>query len=278
VSDNTEPLLKLVNAAGFLFQLKIEQEIRDTGAKHGKSVFAREHPWVHPTLGKEGFIDLITTAGTNGKIVIECKRVRQADWVFLVPHEAKDTRSARVLWSLAVSPSRQAVAWDEFQFQKDSLEAEFCVVRGHEDSQQPMLERLAAGLLASVEALANEELSYARSAGISGIRFYFPVVVTAARLHICRVQPSEIGLANGELEEASFQEVPYVRFTKSMRTSTSSSRVSTGLEDAARESRRTVFVVNSSQLVPLLTGKWEFSPPAWGGPWPWDLPKWEEAK
>jgi hypothetical protein len=271
-------LLNLVNSSGFLFQLRVEQEIRDTQPKHGKSVLAREHRWVHPRSGEEGFIDLITTAGTNGKIIIECKRVRQAEWIFLVPHGAKETRSTRVLWSKRFTESRQGAAWDQFAFQRDSLEAEFCIIRGHADSQQPMLERLSTTLLASVEALAQEELSYKRHVGLTGLRFYFPVIVTAATLYVCRVQPSEIELANGELKTASFEEVPYIRFTKSMSTSLPSSRPASTLEEAAREGRRTVFVVNASQLVPFLSGKWEFSPPEMGGPWPWDFTVWNEGE
>ena len=114
-------LVHLVNAAGFLFQLKIEHEISTTHSSHGKSVLAREHRWVHPRNGQEGFIDLLITAGTNAKIVIECKRVRDAEWIFLAHHDTKSTKSARVLWTKRFTDDRQGAAWDEFALEPYSL-------------------------------------------------------------------------------------------------------------------------------------------------------------
>ena len=140
-----------------------------------------------------------------------------------------------------------------------------------------MLERLSTSLLASTEALANEELAYDRPVGWTGLRFYFPVIVTSASLHVCRVQSSDIDISTGELKAAVFEEVPFLRFTKSMSTSLPSSHAASELAQAAKESRRTVFVVNASHLVPFLSGRWEFTPPPWGGPWPWDLPAWKQS-
>jgi hypothetical protein len=272
-----QALLNLVNSSGFLFQLRIEQEIASTHSKHGKSVLAREHPWIHPETRDEGFIDLITTAGPNGKIVFECKRLRDADWVFLVHPSAKLTTSASILWRKRLSENRPAAAWDDFSLKRQSLEAEFCVVRGQADTQVPMLERLSGILLASVEALALEEAAYPQKVGWAGLRFYFPAVVTTARLSVCRADPAVVDLSSGELANAAFEEVPYIRFTKSLPTTLGSSRLPTNVPEAAHESRRTVFVVNASHLAAFLTGEWEFDPPMDGGLWPWDLPLWKET-
>ena len=62
-----EDLLKLVNASGFLFQLRVEDEINKTASIHGKTILSKEHKWIDESKGKEGFIDLIVTTGTNGK-------------------------------------------------------------------------------------------------------------------------------------------------------------------------------------------------------------------
>jgi hypothetical protein len=274
-SDDSK-LVKLVNASGFLFQLKVEQLISETSEDHGKSILAREHKWVDSSDGNEGFIDLITSAGTNGKIIIECKRVRDADWVFLVPYDAKETKNTRVPWSRRISDAHQGVAWDDFGFKPESLEAEFCVIRGQGEKQTPMLERLSGILVASVESLANEELNYERSIGHAGLRFYFPVIVTTATLQVCRFQAADIDLKSGDLKQAEFETVPFIRFTKSLHSNLASSRPPSNLPDAARENRRTVFVVNVEGLVEFLSGEWEFNPPAWGGPWPWDLPVWSD--
>lgn len=276
MTASNQDLLNLVNASGFLFQLRVEQEITSTEPKHGKAVLAREHPWVHPVTRDEGFIDLITTAGTNGKIIFECKRLRDAEWVFLIDPSAKPTASAWIIWRKRLSEDRRASAWDEFSLKRQSLEAEFCVVRGQADMQVPMLERLAAIVLASVEALANDETAYPQEVGWTGVRFYFPAIVTTARLFVCRADPSTIDLTLGELKDAVFEEVPYIRFTKSLPTTLGSSMLPANVPEAARESRRTVFVVNASHLTPFLTGEWEFDPPWDGVSWPWNFPKWKE--
>ncbi len=273
--SNDTDLLNLVNASGFLFQLKIEQLITDTHERHGKLILAREHKWIDSRTGDEGFIDLITSAGTNGKIIIECKRVRDAEWVFLVPHDAQNTINTRVLWSKKFSETHQGAAWDDFGFKPESLESEFCIVRGHGENQRPMLERLSAILIRSVEALADEELNYERQVGRRGLRFYFPVILTAATLYSCQVQASDIELMSGDLQSANFEEVPFIRFTKSMPSTLSSSRPPSNVSDAAKENKRTVFIVSAENLVAFLSGRWEFSRPVWGGPWPWGLPMWE---
>ena len=273
-----DDLVNLVNSSGFLFQLRVEQEISSTEAKHGKTVLAHEHRWTHPTTQQEGFIDLITTAGTNGKIIIECKRLRAAEWVFLVPTSAKPTTSLWILWAKRLSEERRGSAWDAFSLKRQSLEAEFCIVRGQADTQNPMLERLSTSVLASVEAVAHEELAFAQARGLPGLRFYFPAIVTTARLFACRVDTSEIDLPTGELKDAPFEEVPFIRFTKSMPTTLTSSRIPSDIAKASMQSRRSVFVVNASHLTEFLTGEWEFNPPPGGVSWPWTLPVWADAQ
>lgn len=271
-------LLNLVNAAGFVFQLGIQHDIEATYSKHGKTVLAREHRWLHPETGQEGFVDLVLSAGTNGKIVVECKRVRDSDWVFLISSGAPKTEAAHVLWTKRFSETRQGAAWDRFNLEPGSLQSEFCVVRGHADAQQPMLERVSSSLIRATEAVASEELAYKRQIGIAGIRFYFPLVVTSAKLHVCRVEPSEIDIASGNLNRADFEEVPFLRFTKSMPSRCSSSRPPSEIKEAAAESQRTVLVANASRLLAFLTERWEFGPPIDGGPWPWDLQGWRDEQ
>src|SRR5574337_442937 len=213
-AEEKEDLLKLVNASGFLFQLRVEDEVNKTSSKHRKTVLAREHRWVDPTTENEGFIDLILTTGTNGKMVIECKRAIDANWIFLVPDWATPTTKANVLWSYKIDDSRQVAAWDELPLYPDSLASSFCIVRGQGEKDQPMLERIASILLRSTECLAEEERPYPRSKGLPGIRFYFPIIVTTAKLKICRYFPSRIDLSSGQIPDGKFEDVPFLRFTK----------------------------------------------------------------
>jgi len=249
---NNKDLLTRVNASGFPFQLKIEQEIQD----HNQgSVLAREHYWVSPNSEHEGFIDLIIAIGNhNNKLVIECKRVRDAEWVFLVPKDEHKTNITRVLSTMMVHEGRSDATWDKFSHGPYCVDAEFCIIRGQGEKQQPMLERLSAILLRSVEALEYEERDYPVDG--QGIRSYCPVIVTTATLQVCQYQSSKIDLISGKLETADFLEVKYIRFTKSMPSSLTSSSSPLRLSDAAEENKRSVFVVNAEYLVEFLKKEW----------------------
>ena len=277
MSDESKALLKLVNSSGFLFQLRVEDEVMNTSSSHQKTVLAREYRWVDPITGGEGFIDLILTTGTNGKMVIECKRVIDATWLFLVPDGASPVKKANVLWSKKVNDDRHIAAWDEFRLNPESLESSFCIVRGQGEKDQSMLERISSILLRSTECLAEEEFNYHRSEVSVGLRFYFPVIVTTANLKICRYDSSNIDLLSGQIANANFEDVPFLRFTKSMSTRLLSSRTPSELSDSARESQRTIFVMNAASLSISLLGNWGFDLPALGKKWPWDLPVWRDS-
>src|SRR5262249_25748498 len=79
-----EEFRKIVNASGFLFQLRVENEIETTQLDHRWTVLAREHPWQDVASDRNGYIDLVL-GKANVRLVIECKRTRDADWIFLVP-------------------------------------------------------------------------------------------------------------------------------------------------------------------------------------------------
>ncbi len=266
--EEKDDFLKVVNASGFLFQLRIEQEVNDTSAKHRKTVLTREHRWVDPITQNEGFIDLILSTGTNGKMVLECKRVIDANWIFFVPAWVQPVTQANVLWSYKVDDTRHVAAWDKLPLYPESLESSFCIVRGQGEKDQPMLERIAGVLLRSTESLAEEENQYARPDGLRGIRFYFPVIVTTAKLKVFRYYPSKIDLSSGQIPEGEFEEVPFLRFTKSLSTRLSSSKVPRNLIEAAQENQRTVFIMNANSISETLLGKWEFD--NGHGPFPWD--------
>jgi hypothetical protein len=269
MAEGKEDLLKLVNASGFLFQLRVEDEVNKTSSKHHKTVLAREHRWVDPVTQNEGFIDLILTTGTNGRMVLECKRVIDANWIFPVPVWAKVVTHANILWSYKIDENRQVAAWDKLELYPESLESSFCIVRGQGEKDKPMLERIASILLRSTECLAEEEEQYPRSPGLRGIRFYFPIIVTTAKLMIFRYSPSNIDLSSGQIPDGEFQEVPFLRFTKSMSTRLSSSKLPTTLPESARESQRTVFVMNADSLSTSLLDLWEFDQER--NTFPWDV-------
>jgi hypothetical protein len=111
-----------------------------------------------------------------------------------------------------------------------------------------MLERTAAELILATEAVADEEFRIP-TIGMS----YSPVIVTTAELSVCHYNPSDISLDTGEISNASFEIVPYVRFRKSLVQGGAQGETLTKI---ASESERTVFVVNANKFISFLQ-EWE---------------------
>src|SRR6266542_2122561 len=167
----------VVNASGFMLQLALENAVRSTERQHRFEIEAREHPWRRDDDG--GFIDLIL--GRNSvRLVCECKRTRDGNWVFPVEESASPTERARLLWT--ESTGRGALRdWFNFRLQTPSPESSFCMIRGQGENDSPLLERLAGKLITSVEALADEELCFRRAGDTRDTRrVYVPVVITTA--------------------------------------------------------------------------------------------------
>lgn len=257
--NKTDDLMKLVNNSGFLFQLRIESEVASTSQSHGWNVITREQPWYDKETGREGFIDLILGKGRM-RMVIECKRTKDADWVFLLPGEG--IPETQIFSVYASRKADQPVRWGVSGFYPtpQSPIAEFCVVRGRGEGDSPLLERMGRTLLASVEKTAVEELSLLPpdkpTVALPGdYRIYFPLIVTNAQLHICSFDISNVSLRDGRfVENAQFQAVPFVRFRKSLATRLTPEALPDSLNKANRDMTRTILVVNSDSLVSMLAG------------------------
>lgn len=151
--------LKVVNASGFLFQLRIEEVARASLAKTCWEVFAAEHPWTMANGDRGGFLDLILRQYSM-RIVIECKRVREGKWIFLVPDVDRAPQQVnRLLWTHRQEGKRELSGYHQFRIEPKTLAASYCVVQGSGENDAPMLERFAGGLLAATDALAAQELA-----------------------------------------------------------------------------------------------------------------------
>lgn len=261
-------LLNLVNGQGFLFQLRIEHEIKTTQDQYPWRILAREHRWIDAENGEEGFIDLVLGHG-NLRIVVECKRVQNATWVFLAPHEdITEVNRLRLLWTYRRHGKENFVDWDDFRFRPKAAQSSFCIVEG-QDKDKPMLERVSGMVLQSLENLAEEELKLFKETEKDGPKVYIPVIVTTATLGICRFNPSEIDIQEGKLFATGvpgdlIETVPFIIFRKGMESKFSPHRAE-DLEAANKESERSVVIVTSTQFSKFLT---EFTVD-YAGSWPW---------
>lgn len=209
-----ENLTKLLNQSGFPLQMGIEQLVNAHAPGLRWKVFAREYGWRAPD-GQSGFIDLVLEDEWQSSVlVVECKRVVEADWLFLIDSTTEQETSRTRLWiSNTKGHGKQHLGFFDVFSEPASPESMFCVVAGQDPKARPMLERTAAELSAATEALAVEEYPLMVQRQF-GIRMYASVIITTARLTLSSFDPSETNLEIGEVRQADHQVVPWIRFRK----------------------------------------------------------------
>ncbi|MFO1311781.1 MAG: hypothetical protein U1F41_06890 [Burkholderiales bacterium] len=252
-------LIAEVNRSGFPLQLGVERLVLETADVAAIwDVRYVEHHWQHPSTNREGFIDLVLTQRQGvGELVIECKRFQDADWTFLQKKARRSVDRAKGLVSIN-RPTRRTVGWHDLNVTLDSPESEFCVVVGQDRDARPMLERLSATAIESVEALAAEDVQHQfqfPEVSSSSLRVYFAVILTTARLNLCEYDPASLDTLRGTLN-GSVTELPFVRFRKQLSAGDSSDMptrqmgVKHYMVSQAKE--RTVFVVNTAHALKFL--------------------------
>jgi len=267
MADRNEELNKLINASGFLLQLALENEINHL--KKSDLSVTREHPWKSSIADKDGFIDLIVSTGMM-RFVIECKRPRDGVWVFLVQNNAQNIiEKSRSLWSSSKINAPSTSGINDFYFTPNSYESDVCIIRGQNDQDKPLLERIASQVLLSQDCLIIEELGFVERHRFPTQLIYVPVIVTAAKLFICKVDPSKIDINSGTLSDATFEEVPLVRFRKSLVSDLSIGADPFDLHGSNRDRERTVFVINSNHFAAVLN-QWRIDAFSNNGRPPWD--------
>ena len=232
--------------------MRIAQEIQDNPGRHNWKLIAEEHPWNDPESAESGFIDIVAGFGAV-RLVIECMRGADATWVFLTrkgDRTVSDT--VDVLCTDSQEDQPDINEWCRMRLSPTSPLAAFCIVRGQAE-KEPMLERVASSLLLSTEALAREELQLDNQKHFRNYRFYIPVIVTTAQLQVCRLNPSDVDLKNGKVEEVQveYEKAPSLRFRKAFGT-LNEHAVAESLEEVHIESMRTVIVVNAAELASFL--------------------------
>ncbi len=250
-----EKLLKIVNSSGFPLQIGIQNLIEKQGRDYGWEILSSEHPWHNVETGNNGFIDLVLKSIDDiYRIVIECKRVRDTKWIFLVPSSKEKKRRHAIFWNTKIKNKKtENFGWVDVAIDPESFESEFCIVLGQDNKSKPMLERIAAELVEATEAVAYEEYQLIKEESYA-TNNYFTVIVTTAELHVCKFNPEDISITNGELDTAEFEVVPFVRFRKSLTTKQKSLKGIKSIKDLNKAKERTVFVVNSLNIEEFIAG------------------------
>jgi len=246
---------KIVNGSGFPLQIGIKTLIEKNQENLPWRVLFQEHSWVNYNEDKGGFIDLLLLSKCKVIVLnIECKRVKDVNWLFLQPStELTSRRHAKAFHTRAENGNIQRMGWIDVATEPTTPESEFCVFGGQDGASRSMLEKLAAEVVESTEGFAIEDHSYSHSTP-DFFRYYFNVIVTNAELHVCNFDPESVDISKGTINEATTTSVPFLRFRKqlSIHETPELSWEKVGPREISRAKENTVFVVNSSHILEFL--------------------------
>lgn len=249
--------LRTLNDSGFPLQLAVSHLISSrSGHPWYWRVRYTEHAWRHDEANRDGFIDVVVQNRADSVcVVIECKRVRDAEWLFLTDLDRTSQRRQAKFWVSRYAGGKHHLAgWRECRSDPPSPEATFCQVRGQIDGARPMLERLASDVLTATEALGLQEKDYRWPIEAETFRVYVSLIVTTAPLLVTAYDPSRISLSDGTLRGATFTRVPFLRFRKQLAWDAGTRIKPTSAPPAEISSAResTVFIVNAEFLTNFL--------------------------
>lgn len=251
-------LTKLVNQSGFPLQLAIDHMVQDRSDELGWKVLYREHGWTSPD-GQRGFADLVLEDQFGSSVmVIECKRVLEADWLFLEELPARPFSRRTRLWVTNTKEhGKEHSGYYDARATPESPESMYCVVAGQDAKSRPMLERVAAETTAALEAIAIEERPLITKRQY-GLRMYVPVIVTTARITVSRFDAKLVALPTGEANAISHETRPWIRFRKQLSSElvVEPKNVEWDFAELAAAKEKMVFVVNVESFADFLK-KWE---------------------
>jgi len=244
-----------VNASGFPLQIAVAHAVNESTEHHGWKTRYTEHAWNNRESGESGFIDLVLSNqyGTE-YLVLECKRVKDTSWIFLSQaKQLKNRRHAKCFVFTKSSEGLKRFGWVDLTMEPSTPESQYCVIPGTDNRSQSLIERASAELVSATEALAFEDKSLSLN-DRDTLKIYINVIVTTAKLQVCLFDPGSISLADGTLDQAEFQEAPYVRFRKQLNPIYKIPDVYStfGKIDVARAKENTIFVVNSEHITEFL--------------------------
>lgn len=246
-ADRGRDFLAAINRSGFLLQLAVAHAVGTMAQRtpwDAWKVLLSEHAW--KSSDGEGFIDLVLARAAL-RLVVECKRSTDDDWIFLQPQEARPTSRVRCFGTRA-GEGKCAGGWYDF-VTRSAPWAEFCVMR---DKQRMPLESVARDVVAATNAIAVEEALLGRRLRQATGYHYVPTIVTTARLSVASVDIAAIALSDGKVPDASFSSVPYVWMQKALSTRPVSGERIYDVADAHKAKQRSVLVIEAAQLLGVL--------------------------
>lgn len=257
-------LLSIVNASGFPFQIRVAAEILNRFKDH-KWVLENEERWWERE-DESGFADLVLRKekpwheDAINYIVVECKRVTEAAWVFM-SSTLSEVQKRVFERGVLGGANDQNVAWwpvewwNRGQTVIQGPEATYCAT----PKGRPALERTAGELILATEGIAQQYDDFVKREASDQSHLpalFFPVIVTNAPLYVCKFDVGSVSLEEGQLpyEGTDFTLVDFVRFRKTFKTLPSVQGPVRTMEQAGLANERTVWIVNATRLSSFLKG------------------------
>lgn len=265
--DDELNLWNVVNDSGFPLQIEVQRVIeKNKGDFFTWKTEVTEHAW---KIDKDdGFIDLVVGDGNGNKLIIECKRVKHASWIFLVTAQSDLSRRVFKTWNSHFVPAEtsQGVSrpkrfkkfgWNEVPVSPESSRSMYFVTRGQGNNQRLMLERIASEVCFATEAIAIEDAQIENNRYESHKEWatnYFGVIVTTAKIYVADVSSADIELSNGTVLDGTgnFKEEKWIRFHKQLATKGKIDDSFKQLSDLGQSRERTVFVVGALYIEEFL--------------------------
>lgn len=249
-----------LNSSGFPLQIAIRNLVDSTTTQHNWKTKFTEHSWSNDD--SSGFIDLVleTNAGVE-TLIVECKRVQDTSWIFLVENLSSNKTSQVKSFVLRKKIEIDKFQWSDVYVNPTSFESGFCIIPGNSGTSNSLLERVAAEIALSTEALADEAIQLSPD-GKNIDKIYYNVLVTTAKIQVCIVNPNEISISDGTIENPVFNEVPYIRFRKQLLSTVKITNKYENYqnEEIARAKESTLIVINSEHFLEFLSKfDWEKS-------------------
>ncbi|MFN0156923.1 MAG: hypothetical protein ACKVRP_02495 [Bacteroidota bacterium] len=146
-----------------------------------------------------------------------------------------------------------------------SYESSFC--SGFEGTRES-LERIAGTLLTATDCIARDEHALTREK--EDFLVVIPVIITTAKLFIHVMKKNSVALDSGILhgDNVPVQEVPFIRFRKSMTTKLTDEFTVSDFDAACDNRVRSILVVNSNHLEEVFCS-WRLSK-GFGAVYPWE--------
>lgn len=254
--NSPEGMLESVNCSGFPLQIAVSNLVNHlpkTSPLSGKwHVLYEEHAWHDAETGKGGFIDLVLSHEMSKKIlVVECKRMRDNNWIFLGHEENQTSRTSAK--TLIYNYENNIFCWKNMAHEANSPLCKYSVINAEKDVKRINIDQIASETILSTQSFAEEYAEEQVYDSCSGAQIFFcSLIVTTAKLYLCDIDPNEIALSNGEIPSGvEPKPIPFVRYHKQLATMIKP-EYHNQEERLDKAKERTVFIVNVDGLQAFL--------------------------